>query len=164
MTARLGPFFGSGLSQTSPGLFVGEGLEPGPTTVTWRLSLPVPGGYAYIAKTQDERLVTVEAGKTATASFGCDGVVVSGTMTLQGVPLGGTTFVLEGPAKAIGVTEADGRFQVRVPVEGRFVPEIFGRKPPAGKRFTAGDCDVRAPAASCRFDFTTVDVEPPKKG
>ncbi|MBL8112576.1 MAG: carboxypeptidase regulatory-like domain-containing protein, partial [Acidobacteria bacterium] len=164
MTARLGPFFGSGLSQTSPGLFVGEGLEPGPTTVTWRLSLPVPGGYAYIAKTQDERLVTVEAGKTATASFGCDGVVVSGTMTLLGVPLGGVTFVLEGPAKAIGVTEADGRFQVRVPLEGRFVPEIFGRKPPAGKRFTAGDCDVRAPAASCRFDFTTVDVEPPKKG
>ncbi len=139
-------------------------MEPGPTTVFWQLKLATPGGYSLISKTQDERTVTVEAGKTATASFGCDGVVVSGTMTLQGVPLGGITFVLEGPAKAIGVTEADGRFQVRVPVEGRFVPEIFGRKPPPGKRFTAGDCDVRAPAASCRFDFTTVDVEPPKKG
>lgn len=105
-----------------------------------------------------EARVLVEEGATARVRLACDGVLVTGTLKANGLPLGDRvlTLTIANRSFAAGFVEAGtGAFAIRVPTPGRW--SSWDSPPPKGMVLAAPSCDVPPEGlAGCALDLTLV--------
>jgi hypothetical protein len=107
----------------SRGTFIVEALEPGTYRVYrgYRVEV-VPGNYTVVVPAGDATMASVQDGATAKVTLGCDGLPVTGTILVNGTPLGNAygSLVGTGVLGTLLRTDATGTFAVRVPAPGQY--------------------------------------------
>lgn len=105
-----------------------------------------------------EAWVLVEEGATVRVRLACDGILVTGALKANGLPLGDRVLTLTKANRefAAGFVEAGtGTFAIRVPTSGRW--SSWGSSPSKGMAFLAPDCVVPPEGfAGCALDLTLV--------
>lgn len=147
------------------GAFVVEALEPGPYKVDrgYRIEA-LPGSYAFVAPAADTTTAFVQEGATAKVALGCDGLPVSGTILVNGTPLGHAygSFVSAGAFGVLLRTDTTGNFAVRVSAPGQYRASFLFPKgiAPSGTRLSDAFCVVPpGGTTSCILNYAPVPAK-----
>ena len=143
------------------GRFVLENAETGKVVFTrsWRFQDPAHPGSTYEWSGVVGATAEVREGETTDVSLGCDGILLSGVLTLGGRPVVSQVVVLSlaGYEMTDALTDASGAFSARVPAPGRWLLSSGG-----SPLTEAAGCEVPPGGLEgCRVELAVEAAEAP---